>query len=114
MMRQMAGVGFRSGVPTRVRFLCATQPLLAMNTHRECSLTCEWRGTHQCLCHLVSECILQSCHLGQSQLSGVRALYFPQELPPCIHPDGSLHWSEESPAEEEAAPHFGNDEAPDW
>ena len=86
-----------------------------MNTHRECTLTCECRGTSQCLCHLVSECILQSTHLGQSQLSGVRALYFPHEPPPCIHPDGSLRWSEEQGKEdEETAPHFGNDEAPDW
>jgi hypothetical protein len=86
-----------------------------MNTHRDCTLTCEWRATGQCLCHLVTECVLHSAHLGQSQLSGVRALYFPQELPPCIHPDGSLHWGEEPQKEdEEPAPPFGNDEAPDW
>ncbi len=86
-----------------------------MNTHRECTLICEWRATSQCLSCLVSECVLHSAHLGQSQLSGVRALYFPQELPPCILPDGSLNWSDAPPSEEEdPAPDFGNADAPDW
>lgn len=61
-------------------------------TNLECSLVCPWRGTCQCLRLLVKQSVLLGGHLGSSQLSGVQALYYPHDLPPCVKPDGSLHW----------------------
>lgn len=61
-------------------------------TNLECSLVCPWRGTCQCLRLLVRQSVVLGGHLGGAQLSGVRAMYYPQDLPPCVELDGSLHW----------------------
>lgn len=61
-------------------------------TNLECSLVCPWMGTCHCLRLLVKQSVLLGGHLGGSQLSGVQAMYYPHDLPPCINPDGSLHW----------------------
>ena len=61
-------------------------------THLDCSLACPWRGTSQCLRLLVKQSVVLGDHLGGSQLSGVMAMYYPLELPPCVKPDGRLHW----------------------
>ena len=61
-------------------------------TNLECSLVCPWRGTRQCLRLLVKPSIVLGGHLGGAQLSGVKSMYYPHALPPCVRPDGSLHW----------------------
>ena len=73
-----------------------------MNAHAtnlECSHACAWRDTCQCLRLLVHESVLLGGHLGGAQLSGAEALYYPHGLPPCVKPDGRLHWdsAEEDP-----------------
>ena len=84
-------------------------------THLDCPLPCAWRNTRQCLRLLVNQSVLLSGHLGQSQMSGVRALYFPHELPPCVKPDGTLHWESCEHADVAVLePHFGNEETPEW
>ena len=84
-------------------------------THLDCSLPCVWRNTGQCLRGLVDQSVLQGAHLGQCQMSGVKALYYPHELPPCVKPDGSLHWEIREDADVAVLElHFGNEETPDW
>ena len=69
-------------------------------THLECTHACPWKNTAQCLRHLVKESVIQCGHLGSGQMSGVRSMYYPHELPPCVKADGSLHWDHiEKPAE---------------
>jgi len=61
-------------------------------TNLECSLDCPWKGACQCLRLLVKQSVILGGHLGGAQLSGVRAMYYPHELPPCVKPNGGLHW----------------------
>ncbi len=61
-------------------------------TNLECSLTCPWKATCQCLRLLVKQSVVLGGHLGSAQLSGVRSMYYPLDLPPCVKPNGSLHW----------------------
>jgi hypothetical protein len=61
-------------------------------TNLECSLDCPWKGSCQCLRLLVQQSVILGGHLGSAQLSGVQAMYYPHELPPCVKPDGCLHW----------------------
>jgi hypothetical protein len=66
----------------------------SMNKHAtslECSLDCPWRGSGMCLRLLVQQSVVLGGHLGGAQLSGVRAIYYPHDLPPCVNPDGTLH-----------------------
>jgi hypothetical protein len=77
-------------------------------TNLECSLACPWRGTSRCLRLLVSEAVLLGAHLGQGQMAGVRALYYPHELPPCVSPDGHLHWDSVEDEPEPEPLHWGD------
>lgn len=61
-------------------------------TNLECSLECPWKDGCRCLRLMVRQSVLLGGHLGEAQMTGVRALYYPQEPPPCVHLDGSLHW----------------------
>ena len=61
-------------------------------TNLECSLDCPWKDTCQCLRLLVKQSVVLGGHLGSAQLSGVQSLYYPHDLPPCVKPNGCLHW----------------------
>jgi len=61
-------------------------------TNLECSLACPWKGTCRCLRLLVKQSVILGGHLGSAQLSGVRTMYYPHDLPPCVKADGCLHW----------------------
>lgn len=72
--------------------MCNIPTMKKHATNLECSLDCPWRDTCQCLRLLVKQSVVLGGHLGGAQLSGVRALYHPHDPPPCVKPDGTLHW----------------------
>ncbi len=78
-------------------------------TNLECSLDCPWKDTCQCLRVLVKQSVVLGGHLGSVQLSGVGAIYYPHELPPCVKPDGSLHWDNLADEPEELLVLWGDD-----
>ena len=63
--------------------------------HPNCHLQCPWASTQHCLLARVSDQTIRSGHLSLGQLSGVRAVYNPHPLPPCICQDGSLRFGDE-------------------
>jgi hypothetical protein len=58
----------------------------------ECELTCIWQGTDMCLRHLVTGRGLAQRHLGLGMLQGLKSLYYPGELPPCVNFKGDIEW----------------------
>jgi len=78
-------------------------------TNLECSQACPWKDTCLCLRLLVKESVVLGGHLGGGQLSGVRAMYYPHELPPCVKPNGSLHWDSREDYPEPLLPYLGDD-----
>jgi hypothetical protein len=78
-------------------------------THLECSLSCPWKDTSHCLRHVVKESVVLCGRLGSAQLAGVQSIYYPHPLPPCVSPDGSLHWDHREDAAEPVLPLWGHD-----
>lgn len=77
-----------------------TQPRCPMKTraHLSCTLSCPWRATGQCLAEHVGENVLGCGRLSLGQLAGLRSLYHPFALPPCVRADGRLSFDEEKVA----------------
>ena len=78
-------------------------------TSLECSLSCPWTDSGQCLRILVKESIVLSGHLGGGQLSGLRSMYHPHDLPPCVKPNGCLHWDNGEDHLEPTLPYWADD-----
>jgi|GEM_PF-1189186 hypothetical protein len=79
-------------------------------TNLECSLVCPWRDTRQCLRFLVKPSVVLGGHLGSAQLSGVKSMYYPHDLPPCVRPDGSLRWDNQEDDPEDVLLLWGEDD----
>ncbi len=79
-------------------------------TNLECSLDCPWRDSCQCLRLLVKQSVLLGGHLGGAQLSGVRAMYYPHDLPQCVKSDGTLRWDNQEDDPEEVPLLWGDDD----
>lgn len=57
-----------------------------------CHLRCPWNGKDMCVrCLLTPEAIAEH-HLSLGVACGLRHVYFPNELPPCVHHNGDLDW----------------------
>ena len=60
--------------------------------HVSCQHACLWAGTVQCLVCQVSAEQLASRRLSLGMRCGLKALYDPHPLPPCIQAHGELCW----------------------
>jgi hypothetical protein len=69
--------------------------------NQSCSMPCRLEAEGKCLRQLLSESITHQAYLSHGQLSGLRTLYHPDPLPPCVTEHGLLHFHLLS-AEEEA------------
>jgi hypothetical protein len=59
---------------------------------RSCSLPCRLSAEGKCLRQLLAESITHQTYLSHGQLSGLRNLYHPDPLPPCVTEHGLLHF----------------------
>lgn len=67
--------------------------------HEPCQLPCIWNGTEMCVQHLLTaECIAEH-HLGLAITCGLRSVYHPHGLPPCVKADGDIDWHGNEPVE---------------
>lgn len=62
---------------------------------------------------MVSERLLHSERLTYGQMSGLRDLYYPHELPPCVKPDGCLRWGGVKETETELAHSYWDEDSPE-
>lgn len=65
-----------------------------------CSLSCPWEGTESCVIHHAREAVRKRARLSLGQLAGLKSLYYPHALPPCVTAAGRIRLS----AEEEPVP----------
>lgn len=57
-----------------------------------CHLHCPWNGKDLCVrCLLTPEAISEH-HLSLGVACGLRHVYYPNRLPPCVHHNGDLDW----------------------
>lgn len=57
-----------------------------------CHLHCRWSGKELCVrCLLTPEAIAEH-HLSLGVACGLRHVYYPNQLPPCMHANGDLDW----------------------
>lgn len=62
------------------------------DSHEPCQMNCRWNGTPMCVrCLLTIECVEQH-HIGLAVTCGLKKVYEPHGLPPCVKPDGKLNW----------------------
>lgn len=55
-----------------------------------CPLPCIWNGTEMCVRHLLTtECIAEH-HLSLAVACGLRHVYYPHGLPPCVTATGDI------------------------
>lgn len=66
-----------------------------------CELNCHRKGTETCIRHLLSHESLAGNRLSLGLFYGLRQVYFPNELPPCVHDNGEINWHLEAKATEE-------------
>lgn len=61
-------------------------------TQDPCHLHCPWNGKDLCVrCLLTPEAISEH-HLSLGVACGLRHVYYPNHLPPCVHHNGDLDW----------------------
>jgi|GEM_PF-6460764 len=75
-----------------------------MTSHKpnqSCTLPCRLDTEGKCFRQMFPESITCQTYLSQGQLSGLRSLYHPDPLPPCITEHGLVHFHPIT-AEEEA------------
>ena len=61
-------------------------------SYQSCSLPCRLGAEGRCIRQLLPESITQQTYLSQGQLSGLRNLYHPDPLPPCVTEHGLVHY----------------------
>lgn len=59
---------------------------------RECKLSCPWMDTHLCVLSQLTPEILSDHHVSLGMISGLKVMYEPHDLPPCITEEGFLEW----------------------
>ncbi len=57
-----------------------------------CPLICPWNGTQLCVRHLLSTDGIAEHHLSLAVACGLRHVYHPHGLPPCITAAGNIDW----------------------
>jgi len=57
-----------------------------------CLLHCPWSGGDLCLRRLLSHEAIADHHLSLGVACGLRHVYFPRGLPPCVHRNGDVDW----------------------
>lgn len=66
-------------------------PMTARFSEEEsCPLPCLWNGTQMCVQHLLSQECLCSHHINCGLACGLRHIYHPHGLPPCITASGEI------------------------
>lgn len=55
-----------------------------------CPLVCPWNGTEMCVRHLLSIEGIAEHHLSLAVACGLRHVYHPHGLPPCVTPNGDI------------------------
>lgn len=58
-----------------------------------CLLQCKWQHTDMCLRCLLSDEAIAEHHLSLGVAFGLRHVYYPNDLPPCVHHNGDLDWT---------------------
>lgn len=66
--------------------------MFTIESHSSCQHDCLWAGTNHCLLHRVSSVHLAARRLSLGIRCGLRVLYDPHPLPPCVQADGELCW----------------------
>jgi hypothetical protein len=75
--------------------------MAASKSNLPCSLPCRLEVEGKCIRQVLPESITQQTYLTHGQLNGLRKLFHPDPLPPCVTKHGLLHFHAIS-AEEEA------------
>lgn len=57
-----------------------------------CHLPCMWHGTEMCVRCLLSDEGIAEHHLSLAVACGLRHVYHPNNLPPCVHQNGDIDW----------------------
>lgn len=57
-----------------------------------CRLQCPWNGTEMCVRTLLSYECLQTHHISLGVACGLKVVYQPNGLPPCISTCGVIDW----------------------
>lgn len=65
-----------------------------------CHLTCPWNGTEMCVRCLLSDEGISEHHLSLAVACGLRHVYHPNALPPCVHTNGDIDWHSMTDASE--------------
>lgn len=58
----------------------------------KCELNCAHNGSESCLRNLLTDQGIAPRYLSLGVLQGVKHLYHPHDLPPCIHGNGNINW----------------------
>ncbi len=61
-------------------------------SHEPCALVCPWNGTEMCVRHLLTIECMDEHHIGLAVTCGLKQIYHPHGLPPCVHAGGDLDW----------------------
>ena len=59
-----------------------------------CELDCLKKGTDLCLRHLLTDEGIADHRLSLGVLCGLKHVYHPGELPPCVQHNGGINWHE--------------------
>ncbi len=59
---------------------------------KQCKLSCPWMDTRMCALAQLSPEVLDDHHISLGVFCGLKAIYEPHPLPPCITEDGFLEW----------------------
>lgn len=73
------------------------------DSSESCPLPCIWENQNKCFRKLVAQTITRQATLTHGQLVGLRELYHPDPLPPCVTLHGRIHFEAIS-VEEETQP----------
>lgn len=58
-----------------------------------CPLPCLWAGTQSCALHQLKGNLHYHTRLSLGQLEGLKGMYHPHPLPPCLDSSGFVHLS---------------------
>ncbi|MCW0219578.1 MAG: hypothetical protein OJI67_14730 [Prosthecobacter sp.] len=74
------------------------------SANEPCHLRCRWNGKEMCVRRLLTPEAIAEHHLSLGVACGLRHVYFPNNLPPCVHNNGEIDWeyAETEMNEEEA------------
>jgi hypothetical protein len=59
-------------------------------------LSCPWVSTQSCALQHLTGSIRDQARLSLGQLAGLKGMYHPHPLPPCVDGDGQVHFASET------------------